>query len=148
MRYEPPVWSRLKSLNRASFTAFPGVGKGKGNKAGWCIPFKDGHGGCFGDWSTGLDEVWYAKPDKSRFPSEHAEHERKVKESKRCAIEERQRQYAEATKEAISIWKNAKLAKDNHPYLVRKGIKAHGMRLHEDERLIVPVCMDDEIISL
>ena len=43
---------------------FPGVGKGRGNTAGWCILFEAGLGGCFGDWSSSLSETWQVKRNK------------------------------------------------------------------------------------
>ena len=127
---------------------FAGTGKCNGNRAGWCILFEDGRGGSFGNWSTGLTKNWQAKLNRPLSLTEQAAYRRNVKEARKRVEEDRQRQYSEAAKKAQSIWENAKPAPDNHFYLIKKEVKAHGMCLHEDGRLIVPVCMDDEIVSL
>ena len=36
-------------------------------------------------------------------------------------------------------WEAAKPAPDSHPYLARKGVQAHGLRVDADGRLLVPV---------
>ena len=56
---EPPDVIDTGKIHR-----FPGVGKPKGNTAGWCMLFDDGLGGCFGDWSTGDYDSWHAKQDR------------------------------------------------------------------------------------
>ena len=52
---EPPDAIEFGKLHR-----FPGNGKRPSNRAGWCLLFDDGLGGCFGDWSSGLSETWQA----------------------------------------------------------------------------------------
>ncbi len=63
-------------------------------------------------------------------------------------------QYSEAAEIAVTIWDAAQPATDDHPYLVRKQIKAHGLRVGtwtvqkengeiwvvSDNALLVPVC--------
>jgi putative DNA primase/helicase len=46
------------------------------------------------------------------------------------------RQHAEARERTAVIWKAATPADASHPYLARKGIKPHGLRLHKG-RLVV-----------
>ena len=48
------------------------------------------------------------------------------------------RRKAEAATTAAAIWKAAQPAPDDHPYLTRKSIKAHGARLH-DGVLVIPL---------
>ena len=126
---------------------FPGVGKDCGNTAGWCWLFEDGLGGCFGDWSSGLSETWQAKPEQSFSQSERAAFLRRIEETRQRAETERQQQYADAAEKAAAIWHAATPATDDHPYLVRKTIKANGARLHRGA-LVIPVHSGDELRSL
>ena len=126
---------------------FPGVGKRNGNTAGWCKLFDDGRGGCFGDWSSGFSENWQAKWDKPFSQSERAAFMHRGEAAKLQAETERQQQYADAAAKAVSIWHAAMPANDDHPYLVHKGIKANGARLHQGA-LVIPVRPSGEIHSL
>ena len=139
---EPPDVIEPGKLHR-----FPGVGKRNGNTAGWCKLFDDGLGGCFGDWSSGFTENWQAKRDKPFSQSERAAFMRRVEEARKHAEAERQQQYADAAAKAESIWNTANTANDDHPYLVRKGIKANGARLHQGA-LVIPVRSGGELHSL
>ncbi len=134
---EPPDVIEPGKLHR-----FPGVGKRNGNTAGWCKLFDDGLGGCFGDWSSGFSENW-----QPFSQSERAAFMRRVEEARKHAEAERQQQYADAAARAESIWNAATTANDDHPYLVRKGIKANGTRLHQGA-LVIPVRSGDELRSL
>lgn len=139
---EPPDVIELGKLHR-----FPGIGKRNGNTAGWCKLFDDGLGGCFGDWSSGFTEHWQAKRDKPFSQSERAAFMRRVEETRKRAEAERQQHYAEAAEKAATIWNTATPANDEHPYLVRKGIKASGARLYQGA-LVIPVRSGGELHSL
>lgn len=53
-----------ETITPGKITAFPGLGKSKGNTAARCFIFPDRLGGWFMDYSTGLFEVWQAKREK------------------------------------------------------------------------------------
>ncbi|MCP4934778.1 MAG: toprim domain-containing protein, partial [bacterium] len=112
-----------------------------------CKLFDDGLGGSFGDWSTGLSENWQAKGDKPFSKSERAAYMRRVEETRKHAEKKRQQQYANAANKAEAIWNDATPANADHPYLVRKDIKANGARLYKDA-LVIPVLFGGEISSL
>jgi len=117
---------------------FPGNGKRPSNRAGWCLLFDDGLGGCFGDWSSGLSETWQARRNKPYSRAERAAFARRVKAAKQqaeAALRERQ---ADAVKRATAIWNAATPAPGNHPYLIRKRIQPHGARIHKSA-LTLPV---------
>ena len=139
---EPPDTIEPGKLHR-----FPGVGKNRGNTAGWCKLFDDGLGGCFGDWSTGLTENWQAQREKPFSQTERAAFVRRVEETRKRAEMERQQQVADAAKKAVSIWNVATPANDDHPYLIRKGISANGSRLYKGA-LVIPVRSGGELCSL
>lgn len=117
---------------------FPGIGKRQSNRAGWCILFDDGLGGCFGDWSSSLSETWQTKRDKPFSPVERAAFLRRVEDARAHAKAERDTRQAEAAQRASVIWDAANLAPSDHPYLIRKGIKAYGAKLYRGA-LTLPV---------
>ncbi len=49
------------------------------------------------------------------------------------------KRHAEARERAKEIWERAGEANSSHPYLVKKAVRAHGLRQSRD-RLIIPVC--------
>ena len=108
--------------------------------------FLDCLGGLYGDYSRDLHEVWHAKLDRPQSESEQATHQREIREAKKQVELEQKQRHAEAAKKASSIWARSPLTTD-HPYLIEKGVKAHGMRLHEG-KLVIPVYMDDGVVSL
>ena len=134
-------------IEPGKFYRLPGVGKRHGNTAGWCNLFNDGQGGCFGDWSSDFSENWQAKREKPFSQSERAEFMRRVEEARKHAKAERQQQYADAAAKAALIWNAATPANDDHPYLVRKKIKANGAWLHQGA-LVIPVQSGSELHSL
>jgi len=130
---EPPDVIELGKLHR-----FPGNGKRPSNRAGWCLLFDDGLGGCFGDWSSGPSETWQAKRDKSLSRAERAAFARRVEEAKKQAEAERRIRQAEAAKRAAAIWNAATPATGDHPYLTHKRIRPHGAKLNKGA-LVLPV---------
>jgi putative DNA primase/helicase len=129
----PPDFIEPGKLHR-----FPGEGKRTSNRAGWCRLFDDRQGGVYGDWSTGLAGHWQAERDKPLTAAEREAFKRKVAEARKQADAERQAKRAEAAAEAAAIWEAATPAPADHPYLTRKRISAHDLRVH-DNRLVVPL---------
>lgn len=132
---------------RPGMNRFPGDGKNSCNKAGWCNVFADRRGAVFGDWTSGLHVVWQAKRDKPYSPAERKAWNHCVSAAKALAEKERQSKWAEAQVTALAIWDTASDAPDDHPYLVRKGIKAHGAR-QVNGNLIIPIYVDGVLVSL
>ncbi len=139
---EPPQVIEPGKLHR-----FPGIGKRNGNTAGWCNLFDDGLGGSFGDWSSGFSENWQAKRDRPFSTVEREAFKRHVAEAQAQAEAERKARQAEAAAKAAAIWNAAAPAPGDHPYLVRKDIKAHGARLHNGA-LLIPMREGGELHSL
>lgn len=139
---EPPEVIEPGKLYR-----FPGIGKRNGNTAGWCKLFDDGLGGSFGDWSAGFTENWQAKREKPFSTVEREAFKHHVAETQAQAEAERRARQAEAAAKAAAIWNAATPAPGDHPYLVRKGIEAHGARLHNGA-LLIPLREGGELHSL
>lgn len=128
---EPGRWHR-----------FPGIGKANGNKDASCKLSIDGQVGWFRDWSTDLDEEWWANPDTLKTPAQRAQ----LAQIKEQAETEERERYARAAKEAAALWEQARPAGD-HAYLAGKHIPALGIRQRGDV-LIVPARIGEELLSL
>ena len=61
---------------------------------------------------------------------------------------EQERSQAEAAHEATRIWNSAFPGAERHPYLELKNIQPHGAKIADDDRLVVPVCIDGQITSI
>ncbi|MCY4641768.1 MAG: DUF3987 domain-containing protein [Gammaproteobacteria bacterium] len=139
---EPP-----EDIKSGTFHRFPGIGKGKGNTAGWCVLFPSGYSGAFGDWSSGLRKNWRAKSDKPLTEAEKAEYKRHIEEAKKRATAEKKRQQINTARKAKSIWEKAQPANSKHPYLIRKGIRPCAAREYKG-LLVMPVMFEGKIVSL
>lgn len=115
------------------FVRFPGVGKGRSNRAGW-LKIIGPTLAVFGDWSTGLSATWrddsHVEDERSRkLLAEAQERERRA----RAAAARRARE-VEGTAWRMILEARA----DTHPYLVRKGFP-HQLGLVNGELLLVPI---------
>jgi putative DNA primase/helicase len=145
-------------IEPGKFHKFPGEGKRNGNTAAWCKLFADGIGGIFGDYSTGLSTGWQANRETPYTQAERETFMRDVAEAKAQAEKEKTERQAKAAEQAAAIWDDADDAPEDHPYLVRKGIKAHGLRVYHGDlviggmacegALIAPMKIDGAILSL
>lgn len=138
---EPPDVIQPGRLHR-----FPGVGKCRSNRAGWCKLFDDGLGGCFGDWSSGLSRTWFSKRDWPSSPQAQAALSRQIKAARLQAELSRRDRHAEAASRACKIWDAAPAAPRHHAYLVTKGIEPQNARLHNG-CLVLPVTSFEGSIS-
>lgn len=127
---------------------FPGLGKRPGNRAGWCLLFADGLGGCYGDWSSGISRTWFSDRNRSRSPQAQAALSRQIKTAKLQTERAIQARHAEAANRARQLWDKAPTAPRYHAYLVAKGIGPYNARLHKG-CLVLPVThLDGSISSL
>jgi putative DNA primase/helicase len=125
-------------MKAGKFYRMPGVGKKLNNRAGWCVLFEDGKGGCFGDWSTGLSEAWRAKRIIKLSKNQRAEFAQRGREIRCNAYEDREAKYEEAAVKATSIYACSAQPPSDFPYLVEKRIKPHNSRLC-GHRLVLPI---------
>jgi putative DNA primase/helicase len=126
------------AIEPGRFHRFPGVGKRNGNKAGWCKLFDDGRGGIFGDFSTGAVESWRPEQPRSQTPAERETFRRDIEKTTARAESTRNAEHTEARKRAAAIWDAGTPARIDHPYLVAKGVKPHGIRQYGDD-LVIPI---------
>jgi putative DNA primase/helicase len=112
----------------------------RGDTAGWYVLHLDGvPAGAFGCWRSGVTQKWHADIGRELTDAEREEQRRRMESAKRQIEKVAREQHAAAAQQAASEWRSATPAPDSHPYLVRKGVKAHGLRVDADGRLLVPM---------
>ncbi len=117
---------------------FP-VSEKRGDSRGACMMFPDGEGGVFGRWdenSTGDWSMWQARQPATT--EERATFHAMVKRAKEESERIRQQERADCRKDSAGIWGKARDVAEDHPYLAKKSVKAHGVKQWKDS-LIVPV---------
>jgi putative DNA primase/helicase len=134
-------------IEPGKFHKFPGEGKRNGNTAAWCKLFADGIGGIFGDYSTGLSTGWQANREPPYTQAERETFMRHVAEAKAQAEKEQAERQAKAATQAAAIWDDADDAPEDHPYLIRKGIKAHGMGVYHGDLVIGGMACEGALIA-
>jgi len=119
-------------------------------KSSWYVAYGDGiPAGIFGNWKTGEHIPWRADVGRELTVAEQMAHTRHVAELRAIRDKELQDKHKVAANTVLQIWEQAGLASDDHPYLKRKDIKAHGLRITGDGRLIAPLYdKDGELSSL
>ena len=117
--------------------------------AGWYVLHDDGMpAGMFGCWRSNLKKNWCAKSDTAMTETERAEYRQRLAAIRRQRDADEQRRHAEAATRAQTIWDQATPAPEDHPYLQKKRIQPHGLRVDDLNRLIVPVTIDGVLSSL
>jgi len=123
---------------------FPGLKKRTSNRAGYCFLFDDLRGGVFGDYSTGLKEVWHLGEEMSL--AEQATVRKQIKEAQKRYKKELNQTHKKAAKIANDTWNKA-VSIISHPYLTKKKVLPLGIR-QEGKNLIIPIYINDAIASI
>jgi putative DNA primase/helicase len=133
---------------------FPGAGKPKGNKAGWCLLFADGLGGVYGDYSSNLSKTWQAEKCNTFTPEERAAFKKQVEESRKQAEQERKKYQAERAIIARQIYEQANGNPTQHPYAIRKRLPLGDLVKHGawpqrnwSDALLFPIYSSDGVIT-
>jgi putative DNA primase/helicase len=109
------------------------------DSAGWYVIHPDGlPAGAFGDWRTGVSQRWRAASSRSMTDVERADRRERIERDRRQREAEQARRHAEARARAARLWRDASPAVASHPYLLRKGVKQHGLR-QRGNALLVPM---------
>lgn len=93
----------------------------------------------FGDWRENSAHNWRQNIGRTLSIVEDAEYKKSIIEAKRLRDESFAEKREQAAETALALYLRAKEANNDHPYLVSKGIKAHGALIHGDGRLVIPV---------
>ena len=115
----------------------PGHQKSGSNKAAWCFMFDDLRGGVFGDYSTGMEGAWQASNSAPYTPAERQAHAANIKAAKVQRDADEAARHAHEADKAGARWQAASTP-GAHPYLVRKGVQAHGIR-QDGQTLLIPL---------
>ncbi len=106
-----------------------GGARGKGDGA--YLLHQDGiPAGGFENHRDGLGwENWRADIGRRLTPEEEATHRARVEVQRKTREAEEKKRRDKARRKAHAIWNAAKPADDTHPYLIRKRVRAHGLRV-------------------
>ena len=121
----------------------------RADDSGWYTYFSDENpAGAFGCWRAGLKQTWTSKSDSALTTAERKRQRARLDEARRQRDYDEQLRHAAAAQRAQEIWNQAAQAPADHPYLMRKQVQPHGLRVDANNRLIVPVMIDGTIVSL
>lgn len=121
---------------------------GKRDRSGWYVLHDDPPGGAFGDWREGRTYTWTEKNAEWSDAQRQAFRQR-IHQAKAERDEAQAKARAKAAQKARSIWRNAKPARGDHPYLKQKGIRPLGGIRQAGDALVIPVrSLDGEFRSL
>lgn len=110
-----------------------------GSRNGWYIFYTEGiPAGAFGSWRTGMTFKWCAKSQASMTTLERKTYLNRMKCAQTSRETESIKKKRSAAERAASIWKAACSAPEDHQYLVKKGIRSHGLRLY-NKKLVIPI---------
>ena len=116
---------------------FPSNGT-RADRAGWYVFFDDDiPAGMFGDWRSGLSRTWRADIDRTLTAQEKAACRERREALRRERDSEDTKRRAEARRKAAAIWRGALPAPRDHPYLLKKGIGAHELRVHDGSLIVL-----------
>lgn len=106
--------------------------------SGWYVLHDDGDmpAGAFGCWRSGLSQTWCGRDATTLTQAEREAHQRRMRGIALQREAVRAHRHTEAAAAAAKRWAAAAQAPDNHPYLTRKGIKAHGIKAESGALLI------------
>ena len=124
----------------------------RADDAGWYVLYGDGlPAGSFGDWRSGLKQNWCVKSDRQMSATEREEHRTRLERARQQREADERLRHVDAAQRAQAIWNEAAPATGQHPYLQKKGIGPHGVRVarvDDGDLLIVPVTIDGTMTSL
>lgn len=110
----------------------------RGGLSGWYVLHSDSvAAGSFGCWREGLQSTWCAKSSEAMTAAERDAHRQRIKAMKAQRDDAEAARCKEEADKAAIRWQAASSA-CTHPYLVRKGVHAYGVR-QDGETLLIPV---------
>ncbi len=113
----------------------------RGDTSGWYVLHDDGDlpAGAFGCWRAGVSHTWCSKDVNTLAPAQRSAHQQRMQTIAQQREADKAQRQQDAAAAAAERWEAAAPATAEHPYLTRKGIKAHGTRVESDGYLIVPM---------
>ncbi|HUX79414.1 MAG TPA: AAA family ATPase, partial [Alphaproteobacteria bacterium] len=113
----------------------------RGKNSGWYILYTDGESGAgaFGDWRGDFKQEFQATTSKTLSFAERKKWEQRISESMQKADLAREKMRDSVADVAGIIWEKLNDASPEHPYLKKKGIEAHGLKITGDGSLAAPL---------
>lgn len=124
---------------------FSPTGK-RGDLAAWYVLHDDGiAAGVYGCWRSGLQSTWCSKAERDLTEAERSTLREQVRAAQRQRDAEQVQRQQQASATALQRWQAAAPAVQ-HPYLLAKGVGAHGLRI-DGELLLVPLRTTDAALA-
>ena len=129
-----------------SIRRFHVLGDKAGTLNGWYLLFADGiASGCYGSWKASSSHTWSSREPANPVEAEHLR--QRIEQARRQReVEQRQRQQT-AAEYANRLWRDARRADPEHPYLVAKGSRPYTLRQH-DGVLLIPLVRNGQLVNL
>jgi len=141
--YGPLDWLPIPD---GSIQRFHVPGDNPGTRNGWYVLFVDDIAcGVFGSWKVGGSQTW-----SSRKPANYLEAQifnQRIEQAKRQREAERRQLRQDTAERANRLWRNARPANPNHPYLAAKGVRTYALRQIGDV-LLVPLTRYGLLVSI
>ena len=83
----------------------------------------------FNDLKRGFRGVWYPEGQQALTPAEREQRRRDIEKHRAERLAEEQARHSKRAQWAFKLLKSASKADGSHPYLSKKGVGAHGLRL-------------------
>ena len=116
--------------------------KPNGNDDGTYKLYLDGPApwGLFHNWTDGKGvDAWRGKLARALTEDERRDLERRLEQQRAEHEKEAAALAVQAAEKASGIWSTARPAPADHPYLARKQVETHGLRVIDHDRLLVPM---------
>jgi phage/plasmid primase-like uncharacterized protein len=116
-------------------------GDSKGKESGWYVFFLgDICGGAFGNWRTDEGGNWCSKSKSDQTPEEQRKWAELRAQADQARREEETKNHLATAEKAARIFNAAPVMVGNdNPYLQKKGVQSHGLRVSNDGNLMVPM---------
>ncbi len=129
-----------------SIQRFHVPGDKTGTFNGWYVLYLDGiASGAFGSWKTGSAHTWCSREPVDAREAEQVR--QRIEQARRQRQAEQHQRQQSAAEYANRLWRDARRADPQHPYLTRKGLRTHGLRQRGDA-LLVPLVRNGVLANL
>lgn len=92
---------------------------------------------------------WHSKSDQKLTPEEKKRIKKEIEQQRRKKEIEEEARQLRVSKLLMRVWDELPKATDDHPYLVKKGVKAHGLRLRKKgNELVMPLRSDGKLWTI
>ena len=108
--------------------------------------FLDGEGGIVCNWKTGEQQTFFVSGIEKLSPEQIAERQKAREASRLDAEAEPQQEREKTAAEAERIWSTCVTATADHPYLLKKGVPADGLRLYNGDLSIGEMACDGALV--